>query len=331
MADNKNDVKEIDLLELFQLIGKGIKNGFLAIIRAILFLIVFGIKKWYWMVAFVILGAALGLLRYSQTQRYYSSNLIAQPNGISAIEMVEYINDLTKFTKNKNAIALANSLELTDSTASKIKSIEAFYYIDINRDGKGDYVDLDNSYNPKDTNQVVANNRIYLLVEVFDNHAFSDVKNGLLNYIKKNPYLVQMNAIRKQQLEELIISTESEIVKLDSLQNIDYFKTDNRLSASNDNRLMFLSEKDKQLYYQDKMNLVRQKQYYERELEIATEPITVVKDFTQLSMEENPRGSYILKFVLTFSIIGYLLLLMLNYKHKITGVIYFDYDNESPK
>jgi hypothetical protein len=26
MADNKNDVKEIDLLELFQLIGKGIKK-----------------------------------------------------------------------------------------------------------------------------------------------------------------------------------------------------------------------------------------------------------------------------------------------------------------
>jgi hypothetical protein len=273
------------------------------------------------MVAFVILGAALGLLRYSQTQRYYSSNLIAQPNGISAIEMVEYINDLTKFTKNKNAIALANSLELTDSTASKIKSIEAFYYIDINRDGKGDYVDLDNSYNPKDTNQVVANNRIYLLVEVFDNHAFSDVKNGLLKYINKNPYLVQMNSIRKQQLSELIESTEREISKLDSLQNVDYFTNNNRLNASNDSRLMFLSEKDKQLYYRDKMTLMRQKQSYNRELETATEPITVIKDFTQLSMEENPKGDYIVKYGFWFVLIGYLILLVLSQRSYITELL----------
>lgn len=314
MADTKNDVKEIDLLELFASIGKGIKNMILGLLKGIVFLISFGIKRAHWLALFVIAGALVGLLVYSTTSRYYSSHLIAQPNGIKAYDMVEYINDLNRFTTRKNIPALTNSLNLDEATAQKVKNIEAFYYLDVNKDGIGDLVDLNKSYNPRDTNIVLDNKRIYVQVEVLDNQVFAAVSKGLFEYIAKNPYLIQLNQIRKKELEEMVSMVSLEIAKLDSLQNVDYFKSDQRLESGRDSRLMFLSEKDKQMYYKDKVTLTRQKQNYLKELEMATEPLTVIKDFTALTMEENPKSGYIIKFGFWFGVMGFVILLFVKYK-----------------
>jgi len=310
----KQEVKEIDLLELFALIGKGIKNGVINILKAVLYLIIFGIKRAHWLILIVIIGGAIGYFFFSTTQRYYSSDLIAQPNGITAVDMVEYINDLNRFTKKSNSPALANALDLSDSLAKQIKNIEAFHYLDVNRDEMGDIVDFTHSYDPKDTNTVIDNNRIYVQVEVFNNTAFGSVKNGLFSYVAKNPYLIQLNNIRISELKELVLLTEIEINKLDSLQNVDYFKNQSRLEQSKDSKVMFLSEKDKQLFYRDKMYLTTRKQEYIKELEMATAPLTIIKDFTPLTMEENPRRQYIIKFGFWFGVIGYFAFLILNFK-----------------
>lgn len=314
MATDKQDVKEIDLLELFSLIGKGIRKGIESILKSLLFLFVFGIKKAHWLALAVVIGGLVGHIFFSNTQRYYSSNLIGQPNGITAIDMVQYINDLNQFSKKGNTLALVDALDLNDSVAKKIKNIEAFHYLDVNRDEIGDIVDFDHSYNPKDTNIVIDNNRIYVQVEVYNNDAFHSVKSGIFNYVAKNPYLIQLNELRMQELEELVALTNQEITKLDSLQNVDYFKRDANLSANSENRLMFVSENDKQMYYRDKMSLTRQKQKYIKELEMATAPLTIIKDFTPLTMEENPRGGYIIKFSFWFGVVGYLFTLLLNFK-----------------
>jgi hypothetical protein len=321
MTEIKNESKEIDLLELFSLIGKGIKNGFLSILKALLFLVVFGVKQIHWLAIFTVVGGAIGYFLFSSTQRYYSSDLIAQSNGITAIDMVQYINDLNGFTKKQNTPALSNALNLSDSVSKKIKNIEAYYYIDVNKDKIGDYVDFDKTFDPKDTNLVIDEHRFFLKVEVFDNTIFASVKTGIYSYVAKNPYLMQLNDIRKKELQELVSTTEYEITKLDSLQNIDYFKNNNQLRTSNDSRLMFLSEKDKQLYYKDKMKLILKKQEYLKELEMATDPITIIKDFTQLSREENPRSGYIIKFGFWFCFLGYIFLLLFRYSKKLFGWI----------
>lgn len=314
MSDNKNEVKEIDLLELFSIMGKGIKNGFLNVFKAFLFLFVFGIKRVHFILLFVIVGGIIGWLFFTNTQRYYSSDLIAQPNGISSTEMVDYISDLTRLCEKGNNKGLALSLQLPDTTTEKIKSIEAFQYIDINRDGRGDYIDFDKTFNAKDTTQRIITNRFYLQVEVFDNHVFDDVRTGIFNYISNNSYFTKLNEFRKKDLIELIAQTKIEIDKLDSLQNVDYFSSNKRLESSTDNRLMFLSEKDKKMYYHDKLSLINRKQAYIKELELATAPITIIKDFTQLTLEENPKGGYIIKFGFWLGVIGYLVLLLIQYK-----------------
>jgi hypothetical protein len=321
MSDNKKEVKEINLLELFSVIGKGIKNGFLNILKVILFLVIFCVKRIHFILLFIVFGGIIGWLFFINTQLYYSSDLIAQPNGISSTEMVDYISDLTKLCKRGNTKGLAFLLQLPDSTTKKIKSIDVFHYIDLNRDNIGDFIDFFRKFDAKDTSRRIISNRFYLQVEVFDNKSFRDVKNGIFNYISNNPYLVKLNELRKKELIELIGQTKTEIGKLDSLQNVDYFMNNNRLESSSDNKLMFLSEKDKRMYYHDKLSLIQRKQSYEKELDLATAPITIIKDFTHLAVEENPRGEYVIKFGFWFGVVGYLILLAFLYKKQITEII----------
>jgi hypothetical protein len=84
---------------------------------------------------------------------------------------------------------------------------------------------------------------------------------------------------------------------------------------------MFISEKDKQMYYKDKIILLYQKQEYIKELELATKPLTIIKDFTPLAIEENPKRKYIVGFGLWFGAVGYLLFLILRFKERINNYI----------
>jgi hypothetical protein len=321
MNQQKNEPKEVDLLELFRIIGIGIKNFLLWILKSFLILIVLGIKKIHFILLAVIIGGLFGFILYHTNQRYYTSNLIAQPNGATASDMVEYINDLTIFCENSNHSALANALNLPEVESKKIKKIKAFRYIDVNKDKRGDIIDYDFSFNPKDTSQKIDEKRVYIEVEVFDNTVFNSVEEGLFDYVSKNRFFSDLNEIRKKELTELIRQTEQEILKLDSLQNVNYFKDNSILSTNNDKGLLFLSEKDKQMFYKDKLILVKQKQQYIKELELSTLPLTVIKDFAQIVTEETPKSNYILKFGFFFGLFGFVLMVVISNKKQIATFI----------
>jgi hypothetical protein len=310
---NYNQSQEIDLLDLFNRIGKGIKNLFLSLFRGILFIVVFAIRKFHFLILFGVAGGLIGLLFYSSTQRYYSSNLVVQPNGITSTDMINYINDLHDLCLKKNTPGLAYGLEMKDTTAAKIKNIQAFFVIDLNHDGVGDYVDFKNNIDLKDTTQHRLEDRIYVTVEVFDNRVFENVKNGLFRYMRKNPYIIKLNEIRKNELKESIAQIDFEISKLDSLQDVEYFEDRGRIPVK-ESQMMFLSEKEQHMYYKDKLALLLKKQEYGKELDLATDAFTVIKDFTNLAVAENPRGKYIIRYSLLFLIIGYIIILGYRFK-----------------
>lgn len=316
MAEDKQSPKEIDLLELFSLIGKGIKNGLTNALRAILFLIVFGIKKAHFLVLFAISGGLIGLSLHSLSDSYYTSGMVIKPNGIQSTELIEYLNDLTGICETGNNEALASALSIDDSLALKIKSIEAFPYVDVNLDGIGDFIDFDNVYNPKDTTQQILRNRLYLQVSLFESQPKEYLQNGIENYILKNEYMVQLNNIRKTELREQIAQTEIEIIKLDSLQNQEYFNENNSQPVPvQSGGYILYTEKDKRLYYQNKLGLIKSKQTLQKEYELIQGPITIIKNMSELAKEANPRGIMIIKFGFWFGVIGYFSLLIFNYKN----------------
>ncbi len=322
MKDNLKEPKEIDLIDLFKVIGRVIKRGVNWIVRSILFLVIFGIRNAHWILISLIIGILAGYLFFSNTSRYYSSDMIAKPNGIPAIDLIQYINDLGNFAKSNNSKAIALAMDQNDSIAMKLKSIQAYPYLDINKDGIGDFLDLVGKYNPMDTNVVVSNDRVYIQVEVFDNKSFNYIKQGLLNYLKKNKYFNEVYKLHIQNLKELILFTENELAKLDSLQDVDYFHKDSyELNRGQNTQLMFLSEKDKHMYYKDKADLINKKQAFEKDIQLADAPLTVIKEFAELTTEENTKGDYLSRFGFWFGTITYVLLLIIRNWRKFNGFL----------
>jgi hypothetical protein len=314
MASNsKPPVQEIDLLELNRKIGKGIRNLFVGLYKVILFLIIFGLKRIHFLLIFVLAGALVGYVLFKNTRRYYSSSMIAQANGINSSDMITYINDLHTLCQKNNTDALALDLQMPDTTARKIKDIQAFFIIDVNKDEVGDYVDFKNSFNPKDTTQQQLIDRFYVSVEVYDNTIFRNVRDGLFRYMRKNPYIIKLNEIRKNELQELIRQSEIEVEKLDSLQNTDYFQNLKKVPIDKD-QLTFMAVKETPMYYKDKLSLLYRKQMFQKELELATDAFTIIKDFTSLAIAENPKGKYIINYGILFGLFGYFLLLIIKYR-----------------
>ncbi|MFC2098669.1 hypothetical protein ACFLSP_02880 [Bacteroidota bacterium] len=243
--------------------------------------------------------------------------MIAQPNGFSSIDMVQYINDVREMCDKHNYLGISSTLEISEESARLIKNIEAFYFIDVNRDGIGDHVDYNNRYNPEDTTKSIIKSRLLIRAEVLDNIVFNEVKQGLIRYINNNPYLITVNDLRKVELQELIDQSAHEINKLDSLQDFEYYKDLAGGKLNREGQIVFLNENMTQLYYLDKTALLLKQLDYKRSLALATDPITIIKDFTPLQAEENPLIEYLIKFSVIMAFLGYIFMMLIAYRKRI--------------
>ena len=312
---------EIDLLELFRRMGQKISQFFTGLLRFVLLTILYLWKNALIIIAFAIVGSLAGFGISKMAKPYYSSDMIAQINATNVSEMMDHINDLHELCLENNNTVLTEYLKLGEKVAEKIKDINAYWIIDENKDGVGDYVDYKNNFDLRDTTQRRIQNRFVLKVEVYDITGFNDVKEGLYNYVSSNPYLNSLNENRKKRIRELITTTEEEMLKLDSLQKFEYFKPEPS-SAEERGQMLIWNEKELKLLHPDLITLFRQKQNLERDLELFPEVITVIKDFTPLLQVENPTMKYIRKWGLIFGVMGIILKFFFDQRKNIRNFVY---------
>lgn len=311
---------EIDLIELFNRMGKSIKSFFNWILFLVKSFFLLLVRKSIWIVLFTIGGVFVGYFFYSNTTRFYSSEMVARSNSMNNSVIVNSINLLNDLFENKNFNALGNYLGTSADEAKKIKSIEAFYGIDINDDRIADFTDYFEKYNPKDTTQKRVPDIFYLKISVYDENIFSSVRDGIKRYISTNPYILQNNAVRKLQTEILVKELNKEIMKLDSLQKVQYFEVP-KMQKAGSSQMVFLNEKEVKLFHNDIISLLNQRLSYERDLSINPDPITVIQDFTQLSKAENPLMKFIKIWGTLFAVLGFITSLIWEYRLAILSII----------
>lgn len=313
---------EVDLIELFNRMGRGIKRGTVWLFKQVENLFILLIRKSLWIVSFAIIGLLVGYLIYKSSPRYYSSEMTAISNSVDNSHIVNSINLLNSLFKEKNYSSASAYLDIPVGKAKQIKSIAAFYGIDLNRDKIVDYVDYANSFrfNPKDTMAKRLTNYFFVNLEVYNEGAFTAAREGLKKYIYKNEFVVENNNERIAQNEEMIKVINIEIKKIDSLQKIAYFETPLLQKASN-GQMVFLNEKEVKLYHDQLLKLQRDKMRLERENKINKDPITIVQDFTPLSKAENPYSKYGVKWGLIFAVIGFIASLLWQFRTKIVDYI----------
>jgi hypothetical protein len=311
---------EIDLLELFGKMWQGFKNGVNWLINLILKFFLLLIRKSLWIISFGIIGLIVGYVLYINTKRFYSSEMTAISNSVDNAYIVNSINLLNDLFKEKNYPIAANYLDIDTAKAKQIKSIEAFYALDYNKDSIPDLIDYDKTYNPKDTSIKRMEDFFVIRLEVFNERVFTSARDGIINYINRNKFITENNEERLRQNSALIESLKSEIKKLDSLQKVEYFELP-MMQKANTNQMVVLNEKDRKLYHNDKLRLEEKLLKIEKDMTINREPITIVQDFTPLSKAENPYSKYAKNFGLLFAILGFILSIIWQYKRKIFDLI----------
>lgn len=311
---------EIDLIELFNRIGNSIKKGVIWVFCRIQDLILLMVRKSLWILTFAVVGAFVGYSFFKTTPRYYSSEMTAVSNALDNNYIVSSISLLDDLFKGGNYYIAANYLEIPVENAKQIKSIGAYYGIDVNKDKITDYVDYLGTFNPRDTSIRRITDFFYVKMEVYSESVFSQARDGIKKYINKNRFVIENNQVRIAQSEALIKSLDQEIKKLDSLQKIQYFEIPKSQKANN-TQMVVLNEKEMKLYHEQILSLQKQKLELEKDITIKKDPITVVQDFTPLSKAENPVTKYLIRWIIIFSLLGFVTSILWQFKGRIFKLI----------
>jgi uncharacterized protein (DUF2344 family) len=287
-TEKRND--EIDLIEVFQKLGNGIVKLFNRFIHLIYQILLFFIRRAILIGIIIIIGLSIGFYKYKTSPSFYSSTLEAHSNAMSSIDMINYINNLHVLFSTNNTESLQSKIGINKEELEKIKDVKAFKVVDFNMDGIPDLIDFDEKYETSDS--TISRSRFVIKVEVFDQETFPAIQQGILDFINQNQYIKNRNSIRKLQLNDLISKLDYEISALDSLQKSEYF-TKKEEPNTKAGQILIMNEKVTQLYHPQIMALYKEKQGLEETLDLRTEHITIIQDFSTLSVIENNLMTYI--------------------------------------
>ncbi|WP_421808367.1 hypothetical protein [Flagellimonas sp.] len=143
MADQpvqQNNSDEIDLGQLFQMIGRGfqkffnfIASIFKGIFHLIMLFLLFVQKNIVVIGAALIIGGVGGFVLDSITPEKYISRMVVEPNFNSVQQLYNNIAFYNDLAKAQDSIALATALNITEHEAASIKEIFTDSYSDENQ------------------------------------------------------------------------------------------------------------------------------------------------------------------------------------------------------
>lgn len=330
--ENKNQQRsndEIDLLDLTKRISRSTGKMFSTLFNffknIFLQIFIFIIRKFVYLLIFFIAGAIIGGIIAWIEKPYYITNLIMRSNLVSNVEMMNYINRIHTLCNGQNTIGLSQSLNLDTTIVKNIKDLQAFWMIDINNDGIGDYLDEKNEFiDIYDTTRSKRRlrNEFSVRLMVYDNSIIEEVQHGMELYINSNDYFIKLNEVKKARLNNLISKTDNEIFVLDSLKRFEYFTKDKIPEITFEKFLIQSGEKQEaRLLHGSVLGLFGNKQSLEQELALRIDPITILHDFPLIQTPVNKSIKYIVIFSFISLAIGFIILILIDQRKNIKELI----------
>jgi hypothetical protein len=311
----RND--EIDLLDLFNRMGRTIRRWLNALGRAILISIVFLVRRWLPLTLSIIAGIVVAYIMKTTSPSIYTSDMVLRSNVIENSQMISYINRLQTLDKK----LFAETLGLSEETSKNISGIGAFWIIDLNKDRVPDEVDYKNSHNIYDTTNIRMQDRFDIQVKIKTPQDLNLVRDGIIKYINSDHLFQQRNNIRLAQNKELLERLRIDIENLDSLQKVKYFEETRKRASQTAGQIVFMQEQNTQLLYNDIYNLYGRKQALESDKDIYNGITTVLSDFSVPTTRINGLSYYAKQVVPIFLIITLLILIALANRMKVEDVL----------
>jgi hypothetical protein len=304
-TSNKNVREdEIDLLDLFNRMGRTLRRWGKGIGRAFLISIVFLLRRWLPLGLSIAAGLGLSYFFRSSSVSFYTSDLVFR-NNLSHIdkmkfrdnsgttsELISKINKLHTFCSENNSIALSEALLMKPESVKNISDISAYWIIDQSNDGTPDYVDYKGNHNLYDTINIRMQDRLDVRVIVSAPQDLNLVRDGILKFIDSDSLYQKRNRLRLRQNQELLTRLSFDIQQLDSLQKVKYFEETRNMKPNNGGQIVFMQEQKTQLIYTDIYLLYSRKQNLESERDLYKGIVTVLSDFSLPTRRDNGTTYY---------------------------------------
>lgn len=328
MADqpaNNNTSDEIDLGQLFQIIGKGfqkffnfIGSIFKGLFHLLVLLLLFIQKNFIILIIAVLVGAIGGYFLDNYLPEKYVSKMVVEPNFNSVQQLYNNIDFYNDLAKAQDSTALATALNITEYEAGSIKKIFVDSYSDENQKIKLfdsfikeldtttiKTIDFENYL--KNFNSLDARFHQISVVST-DNRVAKKMQQAIIGSISVNDYFKLQKRINDQNLALQDTIYMQQMVEIDSLQNL-YRKVlvkeaDKPMQGTNINLAENGESQNKELALVQERDVIREK-LVELNKERANKSaiLNVISDFPTRGVEQKGLWkSY--KFVLPLSLLG---------------------------
>lgn len=291
------ETKEINLLQLinifFEWIMRILKKAFLFLG----FLSQLFFK--YWMVSFaiILLSLVVGLYLSRPSARIYKAEAMALFYGCELPTAKEVCGQLQNSLVKEKELSLGAKLGIPDSIANSIVLIENFNVIDYLKDETQDLIDFKKNHSLTDTLNLIMQDRFYLRIKMRNISYVKMVETAILQYFNSNPMIKREYEYAKAYLQSRIDLCDREMMRIDSLAKVSYFKDPNsKINFENDK--LIVGEQEKQLFYKDLIQLTDIKSYSQKRLIDYKQPVAFPSGLKVNPLPINNRIKYTISSIL---------------------------------
>lgn len=264
--EQQNNNEELDLVWLFKAFYekcRKAKEWFKCKVRHALR---FAWKKKIALTIAFLIGVGGGICQSVMENYYtkYTLESLAFMKSTSADVCDDLLESLNLFCKKKNYVKTAHEMGFVDENnkvtregvefASKLKKVNAYFWIDDRHSGAPTEVDKKDRY-LKDTSVVRIYDRLQIEIEVSDLTAVDTLKSGLIHYLSSNEEVKKNHESRRELLKAMKDQYNAEAGVLDSLRRQEYFSEAYRKKTMQIDGPMIVSESNRQLFHDDILKL----------------------------------------------------------------------------
>ena len=229
---------DVDIAQLFALIGKGISNLFHFVVGLfrtlldwLLLLLIFFRNNLIKMLIAAVIGGSLGAVyQYLIRDVQYESSMTVEPNFGSAVQLYKNIDFYLSLVKQKDFERLASGLNITPEEAESITWIKVEPYSNENQvllSYKNFIAELDSNsvklvnYKTFSKEQPIESFK-YHIVTIFskDKFIFKKLESPIINSIISNDYYDKVKTTAYLNLISRKSALENSMIELDSLRTL---------------------------------------------------------------------------------------------------------------
>jgi len=228
---------EIDLGQLFQMIGNGFKRFFnfigsifKGIFHIIILFLLFLQKHFIKFVIAGVVGLAIGIFLDKNKEPVYISSMVVEPNFNSVQQLYNNINFYNELARAKDSTTLAEAFDLSITDASKLKKFEVESFSDENQkiqlfdrfvrtldSTTQKAIDMENYLKNFNSFDARFHN---ISVLATDNEVVKKMQPAIINSISRNEYFQLQQSINNQNISLQDSLYKKQLMEVDSLQRL---------------------------------------------------------------------------------------------------------------